>query len=753
MATELLAPAGNKESFLSAINHGADAVYVGGFRFGARASADNFSNDDLKEMIKYAHKFNVKVYVTVNTLLKDNEIEDALSFVSFLHQIHVDAILIQDLGFAHLVHEMFPKLILHASTQMNIHSVGQAMFLQEMGFKRIVLARETPIEIVKEIIEKVDIEIEIFVHGALCMAYSGNCYLSSIIGKRSGNRGRCAQPCRLEYSLEGTNYQGYLLNSKDLMLLEKIKSLQKLGVHSFKIEGRMKRPEYVGLVTEVYKKAINDDITNIEEDIKNLKLMFHRQFTKGYLYHEENNLFTNIKSPNHIGIEIGKVIKTNFPWCTIELNNCSLSRNDSIRIVGKVNDAITFQEIPEIKQNKIIIRTHEKVEVGSIVLKTTDAKLIEKVNNIKPKKILIKAKLSLENEYLVLELFYENIHVKAISEYKCLVAKQKDFSKRIIEQIQKTNNTDYEITNINDFNENVFLPISVINNLRRKAITLLDEEFNKREDQIPYVVKEYKQEIKPLILQPKLHVKVRTTDQLEALLDFNDIEIYTEDESLINDFSSVNHPIHYVNPRIETKKIKDGMIQNHNLIGNNHLISSPYMNVTNAYSVYLLHQKGINIVGLSIELSKNEIKQLVTNYQKLYHNNPNVYVMLYGYYELMIMKHCPIQKALNKQQKPCGACYLKQYYLVDRLGFRFPLLRSDGCQIKLMNCKRVHLLQYMNELKEIGINQFYLDFTIETKEETLQIMQAYYDMFNHISENISLSLNDVTYGHFKEGII
>lgn len=755
MATELLAPAGNMDSFLSAIHHGADAVYVGGTRFGARASAQNFSNDELKEMIKYAHRFQVKVYVTVNTLLKNNEIEDAICFVRFLHQSHVDAILVQDIGLAHVLHEKFPHLVLHASTQMNIHSVEQAMFMKEMGFQRIVLARETPIEIVKKIKDEVNIEIEIFVHGALCMSYSGTCYLSSIIGKRSGNRGRCAQPCRLEYRLENT--KGYLLNSKDLMLLKEIKSLQDLGIDSFKIEGRMKRPEYVGLVTEVYKKAMNDEVIDFDQEIEKLKLMFHRQFTKGYLFHENNQQFTNTESPNHIGIEIGKVIQSHYPWCTIKVHH-PLSIHDSIRIVGNIEDAITIQEmfqeknkIDAIDCGEVRIRTHEKVEVGSRVLKTTDIHLLDEIKTKSPRKIFLDAKLSIQNDFLVLELLCGKIHVQAISEEKCVLSNQQDFAKRLIEQIKKTNNTDYEIRKINDFHEPVFLPIRVINDLRRKAISSLEEAFMEEENKKPYLELPYHGTISSKSFSPKLHVKVRNKEQLEAIYALQEVEIYTEDESLIQDFSTSFRQIHYVNPRIENKKVKEGMIQNLNLVGNNHLICSPYMNVTNAYSVYFLHQKGIEIVGLSIELSKNEMKELVEEYRKMYQSTPNVMVMVYGYYELMLMNHCPIQKVLSKKQKPCGACEIKFYALVDRLGYHFPLLKSDGCQIKLLNSKRVHLLNYLTELIEIGINQFYLDFSIENQEETFNIVRAYLDVLHGMKKNFPLQ--NVTYGHFKEGVL
>ena len=251
---ELLAPAGDMTSFKLAINNGADAVYIAGKNFGARAYAANFTNEELLEAINYAHERDKKVYVTVNTVIKNNELNSCVEFIGILYKGGVDAIIIQDLGLASILKQVYPALALHASTQMNCLSVNHAKELKEFGFKRIILARETPIEVVKEIVSKVGIEVEVFAHGALCMCYSGNCYLSSVIGKRSGNRGRCAQPCRLPYELVkdeelAKGVKRYYLSPRDLCEIDNIDELIKAGVSSIKIEGRMRKPEYVGLVT------------------------------------------------------------------------------------------------------------------------------------------------------------------------------------------------------------------------------------------------------------------------------------------------------------------------------------------------------------------------------------------------------------------------------------------------------------------------------------------------------------------------
>ena len=310
MKVELLAPAGNMASAVAAINSGCDAIYLAGPQYGARAYADNFSLDELKEVIKFAHIRDKSVFVTVNTVLFEDEIKDAIKFLEFLYLNDCDGVIVQDLGLVEIILKKYPDMPVHASTQMNIHTFSQAKKLQELGFKRIVLARETPFEVIKEIKEKLSVEIEVFVHGALCVSYSGNCYFSSVVGKRSGNRGRCAQPCRMLYKLDD-NKEKYYLSPKDLCTLEEIKRLVDIGVNSFKIEGRMKRSEYVGQVVSSYRKILDNKEYDLNKEINDLKLIFNREFTKGFLFNEHNNKFINVENQNHQGIKIGKVLSSN----------------------------------------------------------------------------------------------------------------------------------------------------------------------------------------------------------------------------------------------------------------------------------------------------------------------------------------------------------------------------------------------------------------------------------------------------------
>ena len=339
---ELLAPAGSMEAFYAALKNGADAVYLGGKLFNARNFAKNFDIEDIKNVVRYAHVRNVKVYVTVNILISDQEFEMAIDFIKELYLANVDGIIIQDIGLINVVSKLFKGLEIHASTQMTIYNKSGADFLKKYGFSRVVLARETSLKEIKEVTCDNDIDVEIFGHGALCISYSGQCLLSSMIGGRSGNRGSCAQPCRMEYELIEENNghkksvkKGHLLSPKDLCSIRSLKDMINNGVTSLKIEGRMKTPEYVAVVTKIYRKYIDNLEHNIEEsDIKDLTQIFNRGgFTEGYFKgYAPSNMITTTK-PKNWGTYLGKVILANSKkrLVKVKLDN-PLNMGDGIEI-------------------------------------------------------------------------------------------------------------------------------------------------------------------------------------------------------------------------------------------------------------------------------------------------------------------------------------------------------------------------------------------------------------------------------------
>lgn len=293
---ELLAPAGSFQTLKAAVQSGADAVYIGGNRFSARKSAVNFNVDEIEEAVKYCHIRDVKLHVAANILIKENEIDDFLEYIGVLNKIGVDAVIIQDIGMAKVVHEMYPDLLLHASTQMTVTNAEGAKRLKEIGFSRVVLARELSKETIKKIIAESDVEIEIFAHGAICMSYSGQCLMSSIIGGRSGNRGMCAQPCRLPYSVGDKS--GHLLSPKDLCMIEHLNELEDMGVSSIKIEGRLKRSEYTAAVCGIYRKYLDSKNKVSDNDLKELYDAFSRSgFTDGYFTNSLGKKMMSYENP------------------------------------------------------------------------------------------------------------------------------------------------------------------------------------------------------------------------------------------------------------------------------------------------------------------------------------------------------------------------------------------------------------------------------------------------------------------------
>ena len=346
---ELLAPAGSKEALIAAIESGANAIYLAGNMFGARAYADNFDEEGMREAIRIAHLRNVLINVTVNTIVDDQELPQLADYLRFLYEAGADAILVQDLGVAKLAREIVPDLPLHASTQMTVHNLDGVLALQKLGFTRVVLSREVSLEAIKHIIDNCDVEIEVFIHGALCVCYSGQCLMSSMIGGRSGNRGRCAQPCRLPYTLVDEHDNDmlkdtagkYLLSPRDMNAIDLIPQLIDAGVASLKIEGRMKRPEYVGIVVNNYRQVIDSHYAGkfhvTDKTRHDLAQVFNRDFTTAFLEKKQGRNMMSDRRPNNRGIMLGRVMEYDSAtgFVTMKLSD-SLSVGDQVDFWVKV---------------------------------------------------------------------------------------------------------------------------------------------------------------------------------------------------------------------------------------------------------------------------------------------------------------------------------------------------------------------------------------------------------------------------------
>ena len=512
---ELLAPVGNFECLKAAVQNGADAVYFGANNFSARAFAENFDISTLKKAIFYAKLRGVKTNLTLNTLLVNNELEDAITLAKKAYEFGIDAIIVQDLGLARYLIKNFPDLPIHASTQMSIHNLEGVIKLQDLGFKRIVLSRELSLHEIEYICSNSNVEIECFIHGALCISYSGQCLFSSMVGGRSGNRGKCAQSCRLPYELLENGKKidsGYLLSTRDLCGLKFIPDLIKAGVKSLKIEGRMKNSEYVATVTRIYRKYIDlanaliknnklDDYIISPEDEKELMQVFNRgNFSDGHLENNANKNLVFKEKPNNMGLFLGIVQKydSSKGYITVKLNE-PIEIGDTISLENETG-SYTISEI--MKRNNNIKETHigDTIVIGRM---KGNIKSGDKIYKISSKKLstLSKNSISKENVKVMLNVsikikkdtpismiitpgtnhpkIYDNMNIKCeIPDAIPVTANKHPLqAENIIMQITKTTNTPYQFKNIKiDLDDNLFLPkISMLNELRRQALEKVEE--------------------------------------------------------------------------------------------------------------------------------------------------------------------------------------------------------------------------------------------------------------------------------------
>lgn len=504
---DLLSPVGDFQCLKAAVQNGANSVYFGASSFSARAFASNFDKENLKKAILYAKLRGVKTNLTLNTLIKDSEFEEAFNLAKSAYKFGIDAIIVQDLGLAKKLIHSFPDLPIHGSTQMTVHNLNGALELEKLGFKRVVLSRELTLNEIEYICKNTSIEIETFIHGALCISYSGQCLFSSMLGGRSGNRGKCAQPCRLPFKLLENNEkidEGYLLSTRDLCALDFIPNLINAGVNCFKIEGRMKNPEYVATVTRIYRKYIDLALSNSpyiidENDRKDLLQVFNRGMSSyGHLKNSGNKNLVFKEKPNNMGLFLGKIQKYDSKkgYITLKLNE-SISIGDTISLKQE-NKIYTISELmnndgknidkTSISQTVILGRIKGKITLGDPVYKMSSKylnTLAKESFNKEYRKIPLKAhiiiKKNLPIEISISSISKDTVYKDIKINYKSSIIPEIAINRPIdkdsvIRQISKTNDTPYKFEKINlELDDGLFLPkISSLNDLRRIALEKLE---------------------------------------------------------------------------------------------------------------------------------------------------------------------------------------------------------------------------------------------------------------------------------------
>lgn len=483
---EILAPAGSYAAFQAALRAGADAVYAGGTKFSARAGAENFSEEEMIKAIREAHFYGCRLYLTVNTLLKENEIDELYDYILPFYKNGLDAVIVQDLGVVEYIRTCFPELDIHASTQMTVTGVYGAKFAESQGMTRVVPARELSLDEIRQIRKETELEIECFVHGALCYCYSGQCLLSSMIGGRSGNRGQCAQPCRLPYSFD--NSRKYYLSPKDICTLEIIPELIEAGIDSFKIEGRMKKPEYVAGVTSLYRKYTDLYLKNGKEgfhvlpgDRRILMDLYNRGgSTTGYFLMHNGREMIALDRPNHAGVPALRVLyQKGREICAEVLTD--IHAGDVIEITGEKNCHTFGNSVETGKRVNFLVRKGVRIPKAAVLNRIRNASLLQKIDReIIQKKVQIpvSGKLILKaGEPALLSLESEKAHCQVSSDEPVQTAQNSPMDReRIFSQMTKTGNSDFYFKKLDiDMDDKIFLPVRQLNLLRRKSLDNLKE--------------------------------------------------------------------------------------------------------------------------------------------------------------------------------------------------------------------------------------------------------------------------------------
>jgi len=670
---ELLAPAGSREALVAAVQNGADAVYFGTGGFNARRNAKNIAPEELADAVAYCHLRGVKVYVTLNILISDREIDRACEAVAQISAAGADAVIVQDLGMAGLIRQIAPDLPIHASTQMSVHDLDGVLAAAELGFERVVLARELPAADIAEICRKSPIGIEVFAHGALCMSVSGQCYMSAVIGRRSGNRGLCAQPCRMKYEFFGR--EGYPLSLKDLNLSRQLQTMQRMGVSSLKIEGRMRRPEYVALVTGIYSRLLREGRMPTPQEQADLERIFSRDgFTEGYFAdrtgrsmfgtrtQEDNqeSFLAQIRS-SYVNTErVGVPVQMDFT--ADRVNGTVLAARDADGF-----SAVAQGPAPEAAQRR----------------DTTAA----------------------------------------------------DVERNLI----KTGGTVFSVSECNvDVPEGIYIQASAINELRRSVLEQLTVQRSTPPERRLLETPPMPVQTAPAPSQ-ELTISVLKLGQISrTMLASEPARIYVPLEELdanpeeLQQLTGSGAPIWAIYPRVVTDgerrkalRMLAGAGQRgivgvlcgnighaRTLFDAGYRVAGDFgMNVYNSLSLDALAQQGFDSATLSFELRLSQIRDMTKNI--------DTELIAYGRLPLMVFRNC-IVKANS------GECRCSEHpELRDRTGQRFPVVHEFGCRNQLLNALPLWLADRREDLQLLGVRYLRLVFTTETAQQCADVISAY----------------------------
>ncbi|MDF2949785.1 MAG: peptidase [Sedimentibacter sp.] len=721
---ELLAPAGSIESFYAAVNSGADSVYLGGKLFNARYNSQNFDNEEMKSIIAYAHNKDVKVYVTLNIVLKDTEIVDALNYAAFLYENDVDAVIVQDMGMLYLIKKFIPELPVNISTQAAVYDEYGVKFYEHYNVNKVIMARELSVEHLKTVVKNTDTNLEIFIHGALCTCYSGQCYMSSFLGGRSGNRGKCAQPCRLSYSFydkenkEENEEFGVVpvLSLKDFIAGETIPELIEAGITTFKIEGRMKGPEFTSAVVEYYRQIIDDYYLGKKSDYKELEKRAIATFSRGY-------------------------------------TNGYLKPSKDDEMLAKTSSGVKGENIEEIQE-----------EVKNITQEFSD---------FRRKKIDFTLSLKI-GEQAVLKAFDGKNTVVVNSEEACETSIKNAVTKDMInEQLNKLGNSIYELNSLEiSLDEDVFVRKSTLNQLRRAATEMLYAKGAVYYDRkkINGITRDEIFSFKNMneFNQPKLSLKINNNDEFYLADNVKVKRIYIPYDLNIELVNNINIEEKYLwIPNIISKEqynlfksnmkhyeeLFDGVCVNN--VGSYYFFKEnsklklhcgPFFNIINTFSANLLEERGAGGFTFSVEANIRDMESINK------HSSLKSEIIAHEFVQLMVMKNCPMSLIKNcKNIQDCEKCsYKNSYALKDRKGVYFNVERENRLT-HIYNSVPLTLIGKVDDFVRAKIEYFMVDTKwLDNSEE---IIDAMYCEINGVQTANVLVENNFTRGHYLKNIL
>ena len=822
---ELLSPAGNPESLKAAVENGADAVYLGSKEFSARGHADNFDKEQLPEAIDFAHQRDVSAYITVNTLVKEQEIEDAVQYLEQLCNHGADAVIVQDPGILNILNKHLPKLPIHVSTQMSIHNSAGTKLLESMGVKRAVLARELDIEEINTIRSATDIQLEVFVHGAMCICYSGRCLMSSFIGGRSGNRGYCAQPCRKEYSFEkNTMSSKYLLSPRDLNLSSHLTDLINARVDSIKIEGRMKRPEYVAVVTRIYRDildrlSIDPTAGATPDEMRRLEVIFNRGFTKGYLNGDPGRKLMSMDTPGNRGVLLGHVTGGNPGRGTITVKlDAPINVGDGI-MAGSKGTSIHLlwmgrHKVQSAQAGEIVTFPYGfAIATGTSVFKTFDSILVASARNSYQsvqRKVPITVQVEATKGHTLLVRMSDHQGNTGESRSGSVIshARRHPLDEQALEkQVSKLGGTYFRAKTINiRMDDDIFIPLSLINSARRGAIEKLSRLRIARYRRICGSVElqtPHPPDIKDR--RPVLSVRVAGPEAVNAAISGGAARVYIDIEGITGNEPATNTVIEEVHragatvfirlPDIikdkEMTLVTGTLDQLHGLDGILAAGSDQVYWLKEMYDLPLAvdyHANAFNIQGLdfltglgacsitvSPELTLDEITSISAGY--------DIECLVQGSVQLMVSEHCliggikgcdspigikdgvksEVDGSMTTEQitRPCQAgCSIR-----DGKGFVFPVRHDNQCRTHIYNSKELGLIDSIPGIIKAGVRYLRIEGMCYNAKQVGEITMLYslaidtclnnprqYDGRIYLSGLKKMFPGNLTTGHYFRGV-